>query len=358
MMQLCSNACSRKGYNTSKLTLKLSCVMFLIFMAFRNQTVGVDTKFYCSLFQQFQTIPINRIFTQTLYLEYGTKWTFDLEPGYRLFNKVLSLLSHSEQTITIANAVLITALAYRLIKDNSVSYWLSIWLYMTLGFFQSNMNIARGAIATLICCNAVSFLKARRWKTYTIIVLLASTIHMAALVYLVLYWFINHAHLNLHRFAGIIALIMPVGLTYGRIAGLLKEVFPGRYGQYLSTANMRSSSVLVGVWFLFIFAMMFLFMTKTERKAFVEEDQCSIWMLTAMTSCYCLALGMRNGERLAAMFSPYMLIAIPSCLSKIRESNRRNRAGIAIVILCGVQYFLRVSINNIGGSIPYDFFWQ
>mgnify|MGYP002224239280 CR=1 FL=1 len=99
----------------------------------RAQTVGVDTKYYVCIYQQFPQISWKELFTAQLYPTPRRTWELDLEPGYRLLNKLLSIYLPAPQWITVANSALIIALLYRWLRRESPNAMLSIWLYLTLG---------------------------------------------------------------------------------------------------------------------------------------------------------------------------------------------------------------------------------
>ena len=140
----------RQGRSAQRVALAMSCVVLWFFMAMRAQTVGVDTKYYVCIYQQFPQISWKELFNAQLYPTPRRTWELDLEPGYRLLNKLLSIYLPAPQWITVANSALIIALLYRWLRRESPNAMLSIWLYLTLGVYQTEMNVARNAIAILL----------------------------------------------------------------------------------------------------------------------------------------------------------------------------------------------------------------
>lgn len=138
----------------------------VVFMAMRAQTVGVDTKYYVCIYQQFPQISWKELFTTQLYPTPRRTWELDLEPGYRLLNKLLSIYLPAPQWITVANSALIIALLYRWLRRESPNAMLSIWLYLTLGVYQTEMNVARNAIAILLGYTAFHWIKERKLAPY------------------------------------------------------------------------------------------------------------------------------------------------------------------------------------------------
>ena len=60
-------------------------------------------------------------------------------------------------------------------------------------------------------------------------------------------------------------------------------------------------------------------------------------------------------ERLAALFGVGQIVFIPQMLQTIESKKRRQIiTGMVVVGMAGV-YILRVMINNIGSTIPYEF---
>ena len=135
----------RQGRSAQRVALAMSCVVLWFFMAMRAQTVGVDTKYYVCIYQQFPQISWKELFNAQLYPTPRRTWELDLEPGYRLLNKLLSIYLPAPQWITVANSALIIALLYRWLRRESPNAMLSIWLYLTLEY----INCPRRRAATI-----------------------------------------------------------------------------------------------------------------------------------------------------------------------------------------------------------------
>ena len=181
----------RQGRSAQRVALAMSCVVLWFFMAMRAQTVGVDTKYYVCIYQQFPQISWKELFTAQLYPTPRRTWELDLEPGYRLLNKLLSIYLPAPQWITVANSALIIALLYRWLRRESPNAMLSIWLYLTLGVYQTEMNVARNAIAILLGYTAFHWIKERKLAPYFLQILMAVSFHKSAVVFLPLYWLVN-----------------------------------------------------------------------------------------------------------------------------------------------------------------------
>ena len=116
-------------------------------------------------------------------------------------------------------------------------------------------------------------------------------------------------------------------------------------------------SIIVGVFHLALFLMIFLILSKQERKNLFSQYKIGTAMFTFNLCCFGLSFGVGYAARLAALFGPYMIIYIPQMLNVIESKTKRQIVTWIVVVVCGCQYILRLFVNNIGGTMPYSFFW-
>ncbi len=185
----------RRRKNFTRMALLFSCLILWIFMAFRGQSVGADTKVYC------------RVFTSGAYAT--------LEKGYVIFNKALRLVFSSPQTITIANSTVLLVLLYKTIRRMSPIPLLSIWLYVTLGIYQTEMNLMRNAMAIMLCYYATQYIPQRRAIKYILCVLLAMSFHLSSCLFLPVYWLSNKARITRRKLTviSVVVIVLPLIIT-------------------------------------------------------------------------------------------------------------------------------------------------
>ncbi len=347
----------RSGRKTKHIALMTACAILWFFMAFRDISVGVDTKHYAYVFTQFDKIPFSKVFTAVTYANESGSWAFDFEPGYRLTNKLLSLLFTAPQTITIFNATLIMVLWYNLIRRESPDFMLSIWLLLTLGIFQTEMNVTRNAIAILMVYNGFGYLRRGQFVPYAAVCLLASLFHVAALAFLPLYWLTRRVRLTPERVLILICASCVVGFLFPLISPYLSALLPGRYAKYFQGNNEKLQSLMVGFLNGGIFVLTWLLLPRKHRREVFTRCRLGVMLLTVNLCFFGLNIGLGDASRMAALFGPYVIILIPRMLTLIPNRARRADAARLLMVLCGIQYVLRMCINNIGGTMPYDFFW-
>ena len=89
-----------------------------------------------------------------------------------------------------------------------------------------------------------------------------------------------------------------------------------------------------------------------------ECEAIGVWMLMLEMLFLCIGYDVAAATRMAALFGPYLIIFIPRLIESGIESKSVRLNVIALVmVLSGMQYIVRLQINNIGSTMPYQFFW-
>lgn len=224
-----------------------------------------------NVFTQFSQIPLSKVFTAVTYATESGLWAFDFEPGYRLLNKFLSLFTASPQAITIMNGTLIMVLLYRVIAAESPDYMLSIWLYVTLGLYQTQMNVTRNAIAILIAYNGFGYLRKREFRKYLLACIAASAFHVAALALIPVYWLVNYVRLDMRKCLCLILAACVVGILFPAISPYITMLLPERFAKYFDSGNDGIGAILVGMFNGGVFVVCYLSMRLAERRRVFSE---------------------------------------------------------------------------------------
>ncbi|WP_270441790.1 hypothetical protein [Acidaminococcus provencensis] len=90
----------------------------------------------------------------------------------------------------------------------------------------------------------------------------------------------------------------------------------------------------------------------------LECEVIGVWMLMLEMLFFCIGYDVAAATGMAALFGPYLIIFIPRLIETGIESKSVRLNVIALVmVLSGMQYIVRLQINNIGSTMPYQFFW-
>lgn len=89
-----------------------------------------------------------------------------------------------------------------------------------------------------------------------------------------------------------------------------------------------------------------------------ECEAIGVWMLMLEMLFFCIGYDVAAATRMAALFGPYLIIFIPRLIeSRIESKSVRLNVIALVMVLSGMQYIVRLQINNIGSTMPYQFFW-
>lgn len=142
---------------------------------------------------------------------------------------------------------------------------LSIWLYLTLGVYQTEMNVARNAIAILLGYTAFHWIKERKFAPYFLQILMAVSFHKSALVFLPLYWLVNRRWKYRHVLYCTMAACI-LGAAYPVVAGRVANLLPYALAKYFTKSNSRMESIAVGAFYALLVAFVLYKMTPEECK--------------------------------------------------------------------------------------------
>ena len=167
--------------------LVLSGVALTLFAGLRGNTVGVDYPMYQGYFESMRQ-------GGAAYLISADN-PYRLEWGYGLLNYLVSLVSGDVRVFMAVAGLLIAVLTCLFIGKYSPSAWLSVFVFVSFGFFNNSLCFIRQSIAIAIFLFAIPFLKRKKLIPYLVIVVLAASFHKALFVMVVLY-FIAHIPVN------------------------------------------------------------------------------------------------------------------------------------------------------------------
>lgn len=330
--------------------LWLSSFLLLFFMALRDNSIGIDTIEYVKAFSQIKHMGIiDAIFSSI----YGRGvYTLNLEIGYRLYNWIIGQISKNDQMIVIAVSMFIIVYLTYIIEKESLSPVLSMFMYLTLGIYQTHMNVSRNAMAIMICYGGLKYIKNKCPMRYLLCILMGSLFHYSAILFIPLYWLINYVSIDNKSFQKVVIALLLFVVSFRILKNIIAKIVPNIYRGYYLRSTEDLGGLLVGIAHLILFSITLLFIKKGQRYMSMAEEATGTWMFLQNMLYFALSLSIGNATRIAALFGPYTIIYIPNLISKTKY---KDPAKIMIVIICIVLYIVRMSINNIGKTIPYQF---
>ncbi len=321
-------------------------------MAFRADTVGADTIQYVNIFKNInRPDSIGVLYSNISVGEYYVKE----ENGYVLYNVLVKFFVSLPHAITFTNSLVIVTLLFITIKKQSPDMLLSIWLYITLGVFQTEMNMARNAIGILLCYIGFKYIKERKLAKYLIIVLLASSFHFTSILFLPLYW-LSEIELSAKNISIGFILIMAISVFSSFLKRFLLFIVPDVYIGYIGMETIDFSGYILGIFYLGLVVFVLLFMDKNNRLNSINSNSIGSWAIILNLAFFYIGYNFDFGTRVAALFGPYLIIAIPQLISSgIDNQKKKDIVTWLVYLICGCQYIMRLTINNIGMTMPYRF---
>lgn len=340
----------------------LIVILFVLwFLAtFRATSVGADTLNYTELFEQIKGFTFREVFTADIY-DGGYTHKVDFEVGFKLLiylwvNIFFFLPARSALGLV---SFLTLFFVYKAIRYQSPMPIMSIWLYITLAFYQTSLNMQQNALAIAIALWAIKFINEKKSIYWMLALLFATLIHMSSLFLMPLYW------LSKIKFDGK-KFVLTIGVIGGVLAfseGAIRAIsrfIPIQYLGYLNTEKNATDELLVLVLHCILIASIY-FVTNAFIKRNKNTIRFNIYInpyfmcFIAEIALYMLSLTALGLARAATLFSPTLILYIPILIGSIQIKATRKRAMYSIILLSFIAYVIRLAINNIGSTQPYSF---
>lgn len=344
----------------TRISLLLSLFLLFLMAAFRSVYVGADTQNYYSSYIYLK----NSTFIEALASEgrAASGRVISLETGYCIFMWIVGkLLYFCPDTIFMAAThLVILSFLYFTLKEQSPDATLSLWLYVTLGFYQTSLNMSRNAISIMIVLWAIRYIKSSNPFKWCIACIVASSIHTSSLIFIPLYWICKIKFTKKKLFVSIVAVVSAV-LIFDRVLPLVVRFIPARYMNYVYSSDAADpEQYLVLLLHLILIAICFVYGMKYKYgtivinwKGFSRNIYTSFIVMEILF--YAAGLHSQGIVRVATAAAPAIILFIPVMIQKIDNVGSRISVTRMIYVLTFVAYIIRMSVNDIGSTQPYQF---
>lgn len=300
-------------YNTKNKILSnifgLSAFMILFVISGARYGVGTDYWTYRNTF--IQSASTNLIESRDF--------------GYLLLNKIIFQISENPRIIFWVTSFIINGLIVYTLVKKSKAFELSIYLYITTFMYFSTFNTIRQWMATAILFAGIKYFLDRNFLKYSLVILLASTIHQTALI-MFLFYFICNCSFKSKRIILITIVGVFIFINYMPFVNFLMEFLEGTkfhndYNGVLNQGGFGSNSLKV------IVAMVPVILSLIFYKAINNENDRKIDILMNMSliNMLIMLIGTRHWifARFLMYFEIYNLLLYPIIISKIVGKERK-----------------------------------
>ena len=264
-------------------------------------------------------------------------WKLGESPGFELVNRILKHLGCSSQTYLLAYSVATNGLYSWFLRKHSTHFWLSFFLFWTMGCYIFTAAAIRQCAAMAIGLIGVDYALEEKWRPFVIWILISALFHPYTILYLILPWlrFSPWTKPTWYLLFGSVA----AGFGLQLIVGVLLSV-ASLMGREYSEGSFSGEGVslfrLLVIWAPIILS--FLLREQTMRS---EDVKNNIFLNLSFINAglmFVALFGTANYfARLANYFLFFQTLALPWMLRFIKVDNRRTVR--YFIIVCYFLYF-------------------
>ena len=331
--------------NSSNVPRSYNCLFLFLFFfplgilgMFRAINVGSDTVTY---YRAYNVITNSDLYTSFLY--HGR-----MEQGHVLFMKFCSKLGlTAAQFVGTCSFLTLTTIAIYFYK-NSKCLFISCFSFFSLCFFDGSCNIVRQYLALTILLFSVRYIFKRNLLLFLAIVILASTFHKTAVIFLIVYPLYN---VELSRKNIWYLMLFTIAFA---ICGMLflnhfLELLIGNdwYGGYAKshyvTQGVRFGS-FINIFIQMLYSVICLYAYHLYGDQFSKEEKFFQWLSLISLSIECCTLPVNVMERLGLYFHFFSLIAIADALYYFKKNNYYISYYVMLLMLVGCTNYIIVHL--------------
>ena len=327
-----------KRENSKKFFIIITFVILTIVAGIRTKDVGTDTEQYYRAYKRIGT-----------YTSINSAFNERYEKGFVILCYGLNKISSDPQILIFITSAFINFCVLRFIYRNSNNLVYSVYLYITLNFYFSYMNIMRQAVAIGFLLLAFENLKSKKYVKYFLEILLAMSFHGSAILG-ILYLFASRFKYKKKYNKFLLPLFIIVFIMGRKILVLIAKFSP-RILEYMG--GMYDVSNYFGSLVMAMIPIIMLYFGNDVLKN-KEISGMDIFRKIIIINIIFAVLSIRVGifYRFIAYFSIFQIIWIPNML----KAMKKNRNEFKIVFATGFfMYWLLLMIYRPEwyGVVPY-----
>lgn len=303
----------------------------VLFASIRSYLVGTDTGSYTSDFRN--SLDSNYyIFRE------------DLEYGYQLLEYFILKFTHNYFWLFFISSLIVVGSHLYIFKKKSKDYLLSIYIFITFGFYLFYFNGLRQGLAMAIVALATPYLIDKKSLKYILIIIVASFFHKTALIMILFYFFI---HLRIKFELKAIFIFLGSFLISGAAIQYLGSINE-KYSSYTEVSELKG-----GYLTLFFYFLISLFIYICYKKYNIRDNnyyvlmQLHIYGVLFLIPVSMLGANPSGPQRLLFYFVWGLTILIPIILNRIN-----NRIIYFTFML--LAFFYYTMVLGFGNLIPYQ----
>ena len=318
--------------SVNRKSILVPILILVSFSSIRSYYVGTDTRTYL----------LN--FTSNLDVKYFS-FNSDIEYGYQFLEFIILNFTHNYFWLFFVTSMVVVPLYLITIRKLSENYIISIFVYITFGFYTFFFNGLRQGIAMALFFFSLPYLLNRKIVIYFLIVCIASLFHISALMMIPLYFLI---HFKL-KIEWKVLYCFSLSLLSSQI--LIKYLAQSnvRYESYTQEAEKAGGYLTLGFYFL-LGLLIYLVGNhiRKQEKLFSNFEQIYLCGLALVFPLALLGTDPSGPQRLLYYFSSLVILLLPYIFNYYRNIYVRM-----LFIFFSVIYFILTTMR-FSNLYPYS----
>lgn len=312
----------------------LICALIPVFfmLAFKGEEIGADTVSYIRHF------------------EYSTDWLGNemggyerIEIGFTYFLFLLHHVSDNALVLFVSTSLLLCIALYFFIKENSRNWTLTLFFFITMGFFQFALSGVRQTMAITILLFSFHFIKEKRWLFVAAGCALAYFFHKSSVVF-ALAVVISNIEMTGKRLLLWGTIMLASLFAIEKILLFIGGMMSYDYGiEETGNGYIFFAIMLVITYFSYRFK---------DKLLAINDNNSRIFNINLLAFLmWIVRLFSRTAERMSLYFMPYTYIMLSELIEAQPKSNKSLVKG-AVIIICIVLFLYRMQGEAFN---PYTF---
>ena len=253
------------------------------------------------------------------------------DPGFNLCNAILKTLGVSTQNWLMIYSLITIGLYLHFIRKNRNNLSLNLYLFFCIGTYNFTGAAIKQSIATAICLCALSLAEDKKWIRYFLVIFLAATFHMYALIYL-LVPFLLFQPWTKKTFLLIFGTVI-IAFSLQNLFGTINAITTG-LGETYATTEFSGEGVNIFRVLVCNAPVMLAILFHKEIFKNSTRSENLMFNLSMINGCI-MFIGLFGTANYFARLANYFVLAqaitLPGMISKLNGKNRKIVQGLMIV---------------------------
>ena len=319
----------KKSLNRKAFWIPLS--VLTIFASIRSYLVGTDTGSYTANFR-------NSLHPEYYYFRDGVEY------GYQLLEYYLLHITNNYFWLFLSCSIIVVGSYLYILKKQSTDYFLSVFIFITFGFYLFYFNGLRQGLAMAIVALATPYLINKNFIKFSLIIILASFFHKTALIMFVFY-FIIHLKFKLELKA--IFIFLGSFFISGPMVKYLGS-FNEKYSSYAEVSEIKGGYLTLLFYFLIsVGSYIFYKIYMVKDKNYYNLMQLHIYGVLFLIPVALLGANPSGPQRLLFYFVWVSTLLIPFILKQFNNK-------ILYLFFIFISLFYYIKFLGFGNLLPYQ----